>query len=91
MGFKTPGEVYAYLEADARAKKCLDLPWHRTFTQAFAAGMYVALGATNAFTIAGGIITRHSADEPGTDPGWQKLAYGAVFPIGIMLVVWAVR
>eukprot|EP00274_Cyanoptyche_gloeocystis_P001364 CAMPEP_0196654310 /NCGR_PEP_ID=MMETSP1086-20130531/4016_1 /TAXON_ID=77921 /ORGANISM="Cyanoptyche gloeocystis , Strain SAG4.97" /LENGTH=427 /DNA_ID=CAMNT_0041985995 /DNA_START=24 /DNA_END=1307 /DNA_ORIENTATION=- len=82
MGFKTPGEVYAAVEL-AGARKTHDMPWHRTLTQGFLAGLYTGFGATSAITCGYGLPPQWII--PG--PGLRSLVFGAVFPVGIILVV----
>eukprot|EP00741_Cyanophora_paradoxa_P009715 tig00001604_g9412.t1 len=88
MGFKTPGETYAALEK-AGAAKCHDLPWHRTFTQGFLAGLYIGFGATSAIMVGGGFWVKSSQEDDGVDPAIPRMLFAAVFPVGIMLVTWS--
>eukprot|EP00741_Cyanophora_paradoxa_P018639 tig00021072_g17989.t1 len=119
MGYKTPGETYAALEK-AGARKVLDLPWTKTFTQGFLAGLvrpaprpparrgqprltarlrprhlgrdpqYVGFGAMASIAVAGGLSCEDghpNHNDEYDNPGLQKLLYGSIFPVGLLMVL----
>ncbi|KAH3743933.1 formate transporter [Pelomyxa schiedti] len=51
----------------------------RMFVLAFMAGVFVSIGGMTSITFGKGM--------PNSDPGAQKFAYGAVFPVGLLLVI----
>jgi len=79
MLFKTPNQIAetacALGEPKTKAK------WNRILVLSFLAGAYIAFGSQMAITAAAG------APWPAELPGIQKLIFGAVFPVGLMLVV----
>lgn len=75
MAFKTPHEIAIAALLSGKAKT--ELGWHRLLILGFLAGAYIAFGSQLAVTVAAGTLL----------PGLQKLIFGAVFPVGLMLVV----
>ncbi len=79
MAFKMPKEIAetacAIGEPKTKAK------WSRVLVLSFLAGAYIAFGSQMAVTAAAGF------PWPAELPGIQKLVFGAVFPVGLMLVV----
>jgi len=75
MPFKSPKEI-AELACSAGTAKT-QLPWTKMLVLGLLAGAYIAFGAQLAVTASAGI----------TITGVQKLILGAVFPVGLMLVV----
>lgn len=79
MLYHSPKEIVSVVNKTAFAKK--ELPAKKTFVLAFLAGVYIAFGGLLAIVVGGGV--------PGIaaeNPGLQKLLFGAVFPIGLILV-----
>jgi len=79
MGFKTPPEIAKTAVKMGKAKT--ELSWDKLLILGFLAGAYIAFGSQLAVTAAVG------APWPQQLPGLQKLIFGAVFPVGLMLVV----
>lgn len=79
MSFKTPVEIAKAAVISGKAKTEMD--WGRLLILGFLAGVYIAFGSQLAVTAAAG------APWPQQLPGLQKLIFGAVFPVGLMLVV----
>ena len=79
MAFKTPSEIAESCCEIGRAKT--QASWGKILILAFLAGAYIAFGSQLAVTVAAG------APWPEQLPGIQKLIFGAVFPVGLMLVV----
>ncbi|MBA7483830.1 putative formate transporter 1 [subsurface metagenome] len=77
--FKTPVEIAKAAVASGKAKT--EMGWGRLLVLGFLAGAYIAFGSQLAVTAAAG------APWPQQLPGLQKLIFGAVFPVGLMLVV----
>ncbi|MGB4654557.1 MAG: formate/nitrite transporter family protein [Bacteroidales bacterium] len=79
MGFKTPKQIVAYVETVAETKK--QTPASKTFVSAILGGAYIAIGSLLALIIGGNL--------PGLEinnVGIQKFVFGAVFPLGLVLV-----
>lgn len=79
-GFKSPKETVKAVEAIGCAKAAMS--WQRLLTLGFLAGAFIALGGLLAIVVGGGIPAMKLAN-----PGLQKFIFGAVFPVGLMLVV----
>jgi len=79
MAFKSPTEIAEAASAIGRAKT--KAGWGKLLILGFLAGAYIAFGSQLAVTAAAG------APWPEQLPGIQKLIFGAVFPVGLMLVV----
>lgn len=79
MAFKSPAEIAEAASAIGRAKT--EAGWGKLLILGFLAGAYIAFGSQLAVTAAAG------APWPEQLPGIQKLIFGAVFPVGLMLVV----
>ena len=79
MTFKTPTGIAEAAVASGKAKT--EMGWGRLLVLGFLAGAYIAFGSQLAVTAAAG------APWPQQLPGLQKLIFGAVFPVGLMLVV----
>ncbi len=77
MAFKSPGEIAKAAVISGKAKTEMD--WGRLLVLGFLAGAYIAFGSQLAVTAAAGAWQQF--------PGLQKLIFGAVFPVGLMLVV----
>jgi formate/nitrite transporter len=80
MAFKTPAEIVETVCGLGRAKGLLRLD--KLLLLSFLAGAYIAIGGLLA-VVAGGATTGLKADNTGL----QKLVFGAVFPMGLMMVV----
>jgi formate/nitrite transporter len=78
MPFKSPKEI-AELACSAGTAKT-QLPWSKMLILGVLAGAYIAFGAQLAVTVAAGTWATNF-------PGLQKLIFGGVFPVGLMLVV----
>jgi formate/nitrite transporter len=79
MSCKTPFQIAEAALAIGKIK--CELTWGKCFVLAFLAGAYIAFGSQMAITAAAG------APWPAALPGIQKLVFGAVFPVGLMLVI----
>jgi formate/nitrite transporter len=79
VAFKTPAGIAE--EAARIGKAKTELGWDRLLVLGFLAGAYIAFGSQLAVTAAA------AAPWPQQFPGLQKLVFGAVFPVGLMLVV----
>jgi formate/nitrite transporter len=80
MSFKSPKEIVDAVTANGTNKA--KLTWSKLLLLGFLAGMYIAFGGLLAIMVGSGV--------PGikaTDPGLQKFIFGAVFPVGLVLVV----
>ena len=77
MAFKTPVEIAK--AAVISGKEKTEMKWGRLLVLGFLAGAYIAFGGQLAVTAAAGAWQQF--------PGLQKLIFGAVFPVGLMLVV----
>lgn len=75
----TPSEALAAVERSAAAK--LRHPAHKTLLLAFMAGAFIAMGGLLS------IVVGYGFPAATTAPGLQRLLSGAVFPLGLVLVV----
>jgi formate transporter len=78
MPFKSPKEIAEAACSAGTAKT--QLPWSKMLVLGVLAGAYIAFGAQLAVTAAAGTWATNF-------PGLQKLIFGGVFPVGLMLVV----
>jgi formate transporter len=79
MTFKSPLETIKAIQVTGTAKTLL--PWDKVLLMGFLAGAYIAFGGLLAFIVTGGMI------KAGYPVGLYRFAFGAVFPVGLMLVV----
>lgn len=79
MSFKTPREIAEASCTLGTAKT--QMSWTKLLVLAFLAGAFIAFGGQLAVTVAAG------SPWPVELPGLQKFLFGAVFPVGLMLVV----
>jgi formate/nitrite transporter len=79
MAFKSPLETIKAIQVTGTAKTLL--PWDKTILMGFLAGAYIAFGGLLAFIVTGGMI------KAGYPVGLYRFVFGAVFPVGLMLVV----
>ena len=79
MAFMTPSTIAEEAVRLGKAKTLMG--WGRLLVLGFLAGAYIAFAGQLAVTVAAG------APWPQQLPGLQKLVFGAVFPVGLMLVV----
>lgn len=77
--FKSPTEIAEAASVLGKAKT--EASWGKLLALGFLGGAYIAIGSQLAVTVAAG------APWPKQLPGIQKLIFGAVFPVGLMLVV----
>ncbi|GAJ19861.1 unnamed protein product, partial [marine sediment metagenome] len=77
MAFLTPRGIAEEAVKLGKAKTVMG--WGRLLVLGFLAGAYIAFGSQLAVTVAAGTWQQF--------PGLQKLIFGAVFPVGLMLVV----
>jgi len=80
MAFRSPKETVREVDAVGCAKA--NLSWSQLLTLGFLAGAFIASDGLPAIVVGGGV--------PGikaNNPGLQKLIFGGVFPVGLMLVV----
>jgi formate/nitrite transporter len=82
MGYYKPSEVVSIVN-NAAIEKSGYLK-RKTFVLAILAGAYIAIGGVLAIMIGGGVPEIAKAN-----PGIQKLLFGAFFPLGLLLVVFA--
>lgn len=80
MTFKSPRDTVCAVDSIGCAKAKLDVP--RLLLLGFLAGAYIAFGGLLAVIVGGG-----SPGLAAANPGLQKFVFGAVFPVGLMLVV----
>jgi len=91
MTFKAPAEI-AKAAVAAGCTKC-NITWQKLLILGFLAGAYIAFGALLSEIVAGGLSNGAIAAADGTvwkiaiPSGLVKFAAGAVFPVGLMLVV----
>jgi formate/nitrite transporter len=91
MAFKVPAEI-AKATIASGCTKCT-ITWQKLFVLGFLAGAYIAFGALLSEIVAGGLsngtITNSVGDvwKIALPTGLIKLFAGAVFPVGLMLVV----
>lgn len=76
----TPPEVVDYAESSSCASAAMPAP--RFVTRAVLGGAFLGVGGLLATVVAGGAIGLGE-----TNPGLQKLVFGAVFPLGFIAVV----
>lgn len=81
MPINNPKEVLALVEKSAADK--VSLPVRKLLVLAFLAGVYIAMGGLFSLVIGYGFPSMSGA------PGLQRLLSGLVFPLGLMLVVFA--
>lgn len=79
MSFLTPSQIVDHVNQIAKAKA--QSPIKKTLLLGILAGAYIAIGGLLAISIGGGVpeIAKHN-------PGIQRLLFGGVFPLGLMLV-----
>jgi formate/nitrite transporter len=83
MSFKSPKQTVETVDGIGCAKA--SLPWDRVLVLGFLAGAFIALGGFLAIIVGKGIPV---TDVEGVKyAGWSKFMFGAVFPVGLMLVV----
>eukprot|EP00727_Mastigamoeba_balamuthi_P001854 m51a1_g11666 hypothetical protein (308) ;mRNA; f:8270-9597 len=75
--FLAPYQIIKAVETMGVTKA--SLPISRMFMLGVLSGAYIAMGGTCAIAVGKGL--------PNSDPGIQKFAFGAVFPVGLMLVI----
>jgi len=91
MAFKVPADI-AKAAIAAGCTKC-NITWQKLLVLGFLAGAYIAFGALLSEIVAGGLSNGTITVADGTvwkiaiPSGLVKLAAGAVFPVGLMLVV----
>ena len=91
MSFKIPAEI-AKASIASGCTKCA-MSWQKLFALGFLAGAYIAFGALLSEIVAGGLSSGTITSPDGAiwkialPAGLVKLAAGAVFPVGLMLVV----
>ncbi len=85
MAFKDPTSVYRALVASGE-QKCA-MPWHTCFSLGVSAGAYIAIGGLLSIVVAGGLSADSKGNAVPVGVGLVKFAAGAVFPVGLMLVV----
>ena len=79
MAFKAPAVIAEEVVRTCKVKTTMG--WGKLLVLGFLAGAFIAFGSQLAVTAAAG------APWPAQLPGLQKLIFGAVFPVGLMLVV----
>jgi formate/nitrite transporter len=79
MTFKSPLETAKAVQVTGTAKTLL--PWDKTILMGFLAGAYIAFGGLLAYIVTAGMT------KAGYPIGLYRFAFGAVFPVGLMLVV----
>ncbi len=91
MSFKIPAEI-AKASIASGCTKCA-MSWQKLFALGFLAGAYIAFGALLSEIVAGGLSRGTITGPDGAiwkialPAGLVKFAAGAVFPVGLMLVV----
>lgn len=79
-GMKSLAETYVAVATSAR--KSAEMHPATIVAQGFAAGAYLSFGGLLAITVGGGMPSIAASD-----PGLEAFAFAAVFPFGLMLVV----
>ena len=79
MGIKKPGEIAEVVACSVGVNKC-KLPTGKMFVLAIFAGVYIGFGAILCTTVITGLSTYVGL-------GFSKFMGGAVFTVGLMLVV----
>lgn len=79
MSFKTPSQIVQFVNQLAEDKRKTQVKI--TFVSAILAGAYIAVGSLLALLIGGNLPGLEA-----TNPGLQKFIFGAVFPLGLVLV-----
>lgn len=82
MGFRTPKEVLEVVNTLVAKKRKTSAK--KTFVAAILAGSYIAIGGLLALVVGGGL-----PEMANQNPGLQKFIFGAVFPLGLVLVALA--
>ena len=87
MAFKTPLEIWK-AASSAGCTKC-SIGVDKCLYLGFLAGAYIAFGALLSEIVAGGMLSGGKIGDAAIvlPPGLLKFAAGAVFPVGLMLVV----
>ena len=90
MPFKAPGDI-AKAAINSGCTKCTTT-WDKLLILAFLAGAYIAFGALLAKIVAGGLVggtltAGDSVTKVAYGSGIIKFVTGALFPVGLMLVV----
>ena len=91
MTFKVPAEI-AKAAIASGCTKCA-ITWQKMLILGFLAGAYIAFGGLLSEIVAGGLSNGNITAADGTiwkialPVGLVKFAAGAVFPVGLMLVV----
>ena len=80
MAFKSPKAIVEAADGVGCAKA--NLPSGKLLVLGFLAGAFIAFGSLLAIVVGGGMPGVKEAN-----PGLQKFVFGAVFPVGLMLVV----
>jgi len=80
MPFKTPKAIVETVATTGCAKTQLSIP--KQLVLGFLAGAYIAFGGFLAI-----VVGRGSPELAAANPGLAKFLFGAVFPVGLMLVV----
>ena len=80
MGFKSPKETTCSVDNIGCNK--IGIEFGPLLTLSFLAGAFIAFGGLLAVIVGGGV-----PDIKAANPGLQKFIFGAVFPVGLMLVV----
>lgn len=76
--YYSPKEIVEVVNNTAKAKQ--EMPHTKIFVLSLLAGGYIAMGGLLALVIGGGL-----PDLAQSNPGLQKLLFGAVFPLGLVL------
>jgi len=76
--YYSPKEIVEVVNNTAKAKQ--EMPHRKTFVLSLLAGGYIAMGGLLALVIGGGL-----PDLAQSNPGLQKLLFGAAFPLGLVL------
>jgi len=79
MSYKVPPAIMETVSVVGEGKT--KMTWDKILVLGFLAGAYIAFGGFLA------VIAAAGNPWPGELPGLQKLVFGAVFPVGLMLVV----
>lgn len=79
MGYYSPKQIVEQINTIAETKA--QTTWHKTMVAALLAGGYIAMGSFLALMIGGALPELEKSN-----PGLQKLIFGGVFPLGLILV-----
>ncbi len=79
MSYNNPKEIVSYVKGVATDKA--QMPLNKLFVSAILGGAYIAVGSFLAIMIGGNL-----PELQASNPGLQKFIFGAVFPLGLIII-----